>query len=388
MRASDGGAGTTAAPLRPELEAALGRRATPDGFVPFDRFMEVALYAPGLGYYARERSPFGPSGDFYTAPSVHPTFARTLAARVAEVDRALGRPRPFSVVDLGSGDGRLLAGIAKALAPGANDVRYVVVDRSPARRTAARAAVAAELGGAGGGVEEAASLGEAGPLAGVVVAHELLDALPARRLRWDGRVWKELGVRVVDRRAQLAESELTTVPPAPPLPALGTGDAGTVVELSPAAEAIVREVADHLTGGLFLVVDFGAEERELLAAHPRGTVAAVRSHRADLLPWEAPGESDLSTFVNFSRVRSAARTAGWVELGYRGQAEALAGWGFEGELARALADARSPEEEVKTRLAAKNLLFGFGGFRVLELAAPSSAAALRRLSDPSPASSS
>ena len=361
---------------RSAVLAALRRRAEPDGFVPNDRFMEVALYAASVGYYARARSPFGPGGDFYTAPRVGPLYARTLAARVAEIDRALGRRRPFAVVDLGAGDGLLLRGLAEALP---TDLDLVAVDRSPARR---------EESASSPRIRAVGSFAELGPCRGVVVAHELLDAQPARRLRWDGDRWEELGVLLGPEGWSPAARPAGTSVPGSPVPELRREDAGRVVELAPAAEAIVREVADHLGEGVLIVVDYGAEGAELRAAHPHGTFEAVRGHRAGRSPLAAVGASDLSTFVDFSRVREAARRAGWVELAYRGQAEALGAWGFESELRRTLAAATGAEEEVRLRLAAKNLLFGFGTFRVLELATPTGAAALARITSLSQAGSS
>jgi len=377
---------TAAPPLEPSLLAALRARTGPDGFLPFDRFMEVASYGAGVGYYQRPRSPFGPEGDFYTAPRVHPIFARTLATYVAEARRALGGAEPFSLVDLGSGDGTLLAGIVRALGDrgAADGVACMAVDRAPARRSASLDTVAPVARAVGTRATAAASIAEVGPVSGVVLAHELLDAQPARRLRWDGSAWAELGFRLDDRRLVPAEAALASPWPPPPLPALGAEDAGTALDVSPTAEAIVREVADHLERGRFVIIDFGAEERELLAAHPRGTVAAVRGHRPLPDPTSAPGEADLSAFVDFTRIRHAAASAGFSEVAYRTQAEALGAWGFPQELERAVRESRTSEEEVRVRLAAKNLLFGFGTFRVLELAPSASAEGRSRLTEASP----
>ncbi len=372
----------TAGPARPgpsgALLDALRARARPDGFVPLDRYLDVALYGEGVGYYRRGASPFGPAGDFYTAPAVDPLYARTLARRVAAVRAAVAPAQRCAVVDLGAGDGTLLRDVIGSLVDRgeARGIEAVAVERAAARRAAAFAAVSPVARAAGIPFDTAGSLAEAGPRRGVVLAHELLDAQPGRQWHWDGAAWRELGVRL--EAGALVPAEVPAVGPAPPelLPALGPGDAGTVVERSAAAEAIVREVADHLVVGALLVVDYGAEEGELLAAHRAGTLAAVRSHRALGTPLDAPGTSDLSMFVNFSRIRRAAARAGLVEVAYRSQAEALGAWGFTEELEGALARVRGAEEEVRLRLAAKNLLFGFGTFRVLELAAPASAAAL------------
>lgn len=362
-----------------ELVRQIGAIGGPDGFVPFDRFMELALYDERTGRYGREPGPLGAEGDFYTAPQVHPLFGRALAERVRTVRRALGRRTPFRVVEVGPGDGSLAASLLEALgrAPeGTDGLDYLLVERS--RTLAVRALERAEAAGrqAKIPVRLAASVAADGPFVGVVVANELLDAMPARRLRRDGPGWVELGVRARGSRLEEAEAPLQGPVPPPPLPSGLTEP--TVLEISPAAQAFVREVADHLSEGLFVAIDYGMEESELLAGHPRGTLAAVRSHRP-VDPLESPGTADLSVFVNYTRVRATARAAGLVELAYCSQAEALGDWGLPALVDAAVRQAGSPAEEVKLRLAVKSLLFGFERFRVLELAARASAPALGRL---------
>jgi len=361
-----------AEPPSPTFLERLARRADPDGFVPFDRFMELALYDPDVGFYARASSPLGPDGDFYTAPAVHPLFARTLATRLRAALDALPAGGPRRIVELGPGDGRLAEGILRAIGAGAAD-EYVLVERSEplARRALDRSAPSGET--AGIRVRRAPSISTDGPGAGAVVANELLDALPARRLRFTGERWVELGVRADRDRLTAAEGPLRDPVPPPSLPS--HPDPGTVLEFSSTAEGLVREVADHLTLGLFLVIDYGMSEPELLAGHPRGTLEAIRHHRPVADPLAAPGSADLSVFVNFDRLRTAARAAGWQEVAFRSQAEALGAWGFPERFAEALRAARTSEEEVRLRLAAKNLLFGFERFRALELATPGSGGA-------------
>ena len=344
--------------------------------MPFDRFMELALYDERVGRYGQGPPPLGLDGDFYTAPQVHPLFGRALAERLRTVRRALGRHAPFRVVEVGPGDGSLAASVLDALgrAPeGTEGLDYLLVERS--RSLAVRALERAEAAGrqARIPVRLAASVAADGPFVGVVVANELLDAMPARRLRSSGDHWLELGVRAVGSRVEEVEAPVRVPVPPPPLP---TGLAEpTVLEISPAAQAFVREVADHLSEGLFVAIDYGMEESELVAGHPRGTLAAVRRHRP-VDPLEAPGTADLSVFVNFTRVRATARAAGLVELAYCSQAEALGAWGLPALIDAAVRDAGSATEQVRVRLAVKSLLFGFERFRVLELSASRSARAL------------
>ncbi len=330
--------------------------------------MDLALYAEGLGFYTAGRSRFGPGGDFYTASHVHPLFAATIARHLEGVRRSLGSARPFSIVELGPGDGALAEGIVRSLAGAATSggpIEYVLVDRSEPLGLRARDRVERAGRAAGIRVRSRPDAGGEGPFSGAVLANELLDAQPARRLRWTGAGWAELGVRWDGSRLVAAESRTVRPVGGGPLPP-GETD-GLVVEVSPSAEAFVREVADHLVRGVLLILDYGMEESELRRAHPAGTLAAVRSHRTVSDPLDRPGETDLSTFVNFTRVRAAARSAGWTEVAFDRQAEALGRWGYPELLSEAIRRTRSPEEEVRLRLGSKNLLFGFDRFRALEL---------------------
>jgi SAM-dependent MidA family methyltransferase len=348
--------------------ARLAESAGPDGFLRFDRFVDIALYEPGLGFYERPGVVLGPAGEFYTAAHVVPWFGRSIARRIAREHARAGRPGRFTVVELGAGDGRLaqsiLGGLPLELGTEV-ELTYVIVERSEALARLALARLAEVAGGAE--VLRADGLASVGPLHGCVIANELLDALPFRRLVRRGSAWRELGVRRSGERYQWAESD----GPAASLPVgLPEAEDGTVLEVSPAAEALVREVADHLAEGVALFVDYGMEEAELLAAHPGGTLAAVRGHRDLPDPLDAPGRSDLSAFVNLTRLRRAARSSGLVELAVRPMREALVDWGIADILEREVSASPGGEAEVRARLAVKNLLIGFDRFVVLELAPP------------------
>ncbi len=349
----------------------LHRAADPDGFVPFDRFMDVALYGEGVGFYTGEGSPFGPEGDYYTAAHASPLFGRAVAERVRSVVAETPPGPPFRVLEIGPGDGTLGESVLNGLAQDpavAERVEYVLVDRSPTLSVRAYERVSAAGRSLGIPVKAAGGVGADGPFQGVVLANEVLDAQPARRLLWDGERWQEVGVRFTDDGFVPAAGPLRRSVPPPELPL--APEPGTLVEVSPLAEALLREVADHLVTGLFLVLDYGMEESELVSAHRSGTLAAVRRHRFVDDPLAEPGSSVVSVFVNFTRVRAAAAHAGLREVAFRRQAEALGEWGFPRLLEEAIRAAPSTEAEVRVRLAAKNLLFGFERFHALELAPP------------------
>ena len=347
----------------PAIAERLRSASDASGFVPFDRFMDIALYAEGVGFYARAGPTLGPRGDFYTAAHVHPLFARSIGRRLTQVREALGDERPFSVVEVGPGDGTLAEGVIRALGPATKSggpIDYVLLERSvPCARS--RSSAPAPLVRRPGSRSGPARVSQRTARSPVPFSPTKSWTPAARRLRWTGSAWLELGARWEGDRLVPAETTLTRPLSGMPLTPVPPPD--TVVEVSPAAEAIVREVADHMARGLFVLLDYGMEETELWSAHPSGTLAAVRRHHSVNDPFGAPGSTDLSVFVNFTRIREACTAAGLVQLEFGRQAEALGRWGFPALLETELRAARSPEEEVRTRLATKNLLFGFDGSR-------------------------
>ena len=347
---------------------ALARSAGPDGFLPFDRFMEIALYAPQVGYYEQSDSPIGVAGDFYTAPQLHPIFGETVGRHVTDVLVGLLPSENLRIVELGPGNGELAASIitevARSLRKGP-PIDYVLVERS--RRRAQTALSRSRLAAEGSRLRPRtwARLGDGGPFEGVVVAHEFWDAQPVRRFRWAGNAWEELGVRLESGHLTEAARPLppgdqrNELPPAV--------DEGSVVEVAPRVEGSLREVADHLHRGRAHFIDIGDEEAELLRAHRFGTLTAIRDHQVLEHTTEGPGEVDLSTHVNFSRVRAAAKRSGLETVSDLTQAEALVAWGIAE--VKAGWEARAPagsEAALRTHLAVKNLLFGFSRFRALE----------------------
>lgn len=362
--ATSGERGTSRDPL--ELERALQGSADPDGFLPFDRFMEIALYAPGLGYYDRPASPIGVSGDFFTAPQLHPVFAATLGAHIVQRLTELPADGPLRVVELGPGNGELTEGIVREIArsPLADrGLDYLLVERSDARAHSALARARGALDGRGPLIRRTPSLGAEGPFEGVVVAHEFWDAQPARRFRSAAPGWDELGTRWQAGRFEEAARPL---PPAEWPAGLPTdAEEGLVVEVAPQAEGSVRSVADHLVRGRAIFIDYGGEQSEILHTHRFGTLTAIRGHRVLPFPLEDPGEVDLSTYVNFSRIRAAAQRSGLRLVSDRTQAEVLVEWGLE-EVKRRWEAAADAESALRLHLAVKNLLFGFPHFRALE----------------------
>lgn len=330
--------------------------------------MEIALYDPQGGYYQRRESPFGQSGDFYTAAHLGPAFGRTLARWVLSIDAQLGHPDPFRVVELGPGDGSLAVDVADEIArrSGTPDrFEYVLIERSePLRQQAVQREWPAPASRLRRSIQS--RIGERGPFVGAVFGNELWDALPARSLIRTGGGWRERTVVWNGGRGAWGLGDRVPALGVAPLP---DDEEGTIREVSLVGESLLRAVADHLAEGALLILDYGGTTEELGVRHPTGSIATLRRHRAGGDPLEGPGTADLSVGVDFGRLRAAAGAAGLVEMAYRSQAEALGAWGLAEVADELRRGAKRTEEQVRIHLAVKSLCFGFERFRALELSA-------------------
>ncbi|HWI82413.1 class I SAM-dependent methyltransferase [Ramlibacter sp.] len=294
------------------------------GWLPFDRFMALALYAPGLGYYANQSRKFGqmPSSgsDFVTAPEMSPLFGRALAAQVADALQATGTDE---VWEFGAGSGALALQLLQAL--GAKVRRYTIVDLSGSLRARQQAALAPF----GAQVTWASELPDT--MRGVIVGNEVLDAMPVKLLARLGGSWHERGVALADPTAApgaatLAwQDRLTELrPPVDP-----HGDHDYVTEIHPQADAFVRTLGDRLERGAAFFIDYGFPQAEYY--HPQrhmGTLMCHRGHLADADPLADVGSKDITAHVNFTGIATAAQEAGLPVLGYTTQARFLINCGI------------------------------------------------------------
>ena len=286
-------------------------------------FMDLALYDPGFGYYARASRRSGAAGDFFTSVDTGPLFGRLLARQVAEMATLLDTARPFTLVEAGAGDGRLCRDVIAALRqdlPVLQRMHAYLVERS----AAARAAQAGTLNAAG--LEDFASSDTLpARFEGVLIANELLDAMPAHVV-----VMRESGPREV--YVEAAATELTAREGPLSSDAIAGQLARSGVELRPGARAEVslaalewiRTAARALTRGFIILIDYGHEAQALYGdARPHGTLASFRRHRAsnaDTATWlQAAGRQDLTTHVDFTAVRDVAEGEGCSVLGFMDQ---------------------------------------------------------------------
>jgi len=300
------------------------------GWIPFDRFMALALYAPGLGYYANDSRKFGlmpeSGSDFVTAPELSPLFGKALAAQVAQALDATGTRE---VWEFGAGSGALALQLLDAL--GDKVDRYTIVDLSGTLRARQQQTLAAHAPR----VHWASELPEA--LHGVVVGNEVLDAMPARLLVRSAGVWHERGVAWHDGRPVFAD---TPTDQRPPVDIDGAHD--YLTEIHPQAEAFMRTLADRLQRGAAFFIDYGFGESEYY--HPQrhmGTLMCHRAHQADTDPLADVGLKDITVHVNFTGVALAAQEAGLGTIGYTSQARFLMNCGIVGLMEQATLAGRS-----------------------------------------------
>lgn len=303
------------------------------GMIDFARYMELALYAPGLGYYSAGLPKIGAAGDFVTAPELSPLFARCVAVQCAQVLTLLGGG---DILEAGAGTGALADGVLRQLqAEGRLPDHYYILETSADLRERQRRCLRELPPALAARVHWLDAL-PPGPWRGVVLANEVLDAMPVRRFRRtpsgvaelmiaaDGErlVWRALtapAARVAQRVAAIEQELGTRLPD------------GYESELPLAADGWIASVADRLAAGMVLIVDYGYARREYYhAERSRGTLRCHYRHHAHDDPLILPGLQDITSHVDFTAVATAAVAAGMTVAGYTTQAYFLFATGITG----------------------------------------------------------
>jgi SAM-dependent MidA family methyltransferase len=323
----------------PDIDASrhsetLGRRIAEEiraggGWVSFARYMELALYAPGLGYYSAGARKFGAAGDFVTAPETSPLFAATLAVQVEQV-MACSAPR---VVEAGPGSGALAAGLLLELdRRGALPERYELLEVSPELRQRQAETLCSRVPHLASRVSWLDELPRR--FAGAVIANELLDALPVHVAAWTEDGILERGVALAqDGSLRWAEQPAsgTLLATARCLPV----EAPYVSEIGLAARAWIGTWAASVEAGALLLIDYGFPRREYY--HPQrsaGTLMCHYRHHAHGDPFHLPGLNDITAHVDFTAIAEAGVDRGLELYGYTSQAQFLLNCGITGLLAR------------------------------------------------------
>ena len=289
--------------------------AQQNGWIPFSRFMELALYAPNLGYYSAGARKFGGAGDFTTAPELSSLFGRTLARQIADI-MAASKPQ---ILELGAGSGKLAVDILGELEKlNALPERYSILEVSADLRQRQSELVHQKIPQLADRVCWLDALPE--KITGAVIANEVLDALPAHLVYWSNGQILERGVvsnqQQFDWQDRLPENEnLLNLARAIAVPD------DYLSEISPAARGLVSSLSERLERGAMLFIDYGFGEREYY--HPqrnRGTLMCHYRHHAHDQPFYLPGLQDITAHVDFTAMTEAAIDAGAHLYGYTSQA--------------------------------------------------------------------
>jgi len=314
------------------------------GWISFSRFMELALYAPGLGYYSAGMHKFGAAGDFVTAPEISVLFGRTLARQAAQVlQLAAG-----NILEIGAGSGRLAFDLLTELDKlGSLPERYLILEVSADLRERQRQLLQP--------FAPRVTWLDALPatFSGLILGNEVLDAMPVHLVAWHEDGIYERGVSCEDGAFRWSERKLTegelfdAAAKLAPTPRSGRGQAltlprnagegkesGMVSEIDLVARGFIASLADMLEKGVILMLDYGFGESEYY--HPQrntGTLMCHTRHHAHDNPFYLPGLQDITAHVDFTAIATTGIAHGLNFLGYTSQAHFLLNCGITDLLA-------------------------------------------------------
>ena len=346
-------------------ESEIRSRITGRGKIPFAEFMELALYAPGTGYYTRP-SGRGATGDYYTSPAAHPIFGALLAIQFQSMWQALDRPHRFHVVEMGAGNGLLARDVvdyAGKLEPKfAASLFYTAIDRRHSVGCPPRMPDNEERITAAGI-----------PLRGVVgcfLSNELVDAFPVHRFQIQGGQIEEIYVTLDE------QGGFTDVAGEPSTPLLSRAISGLRPSLGDRFRGEVnlnikswnRAMSDALERGFVLTIDYGSCSEELYAPdRVAGTLQTYFQHTEGASPYVRIGRQDITAHVDFSAIAAAGRSVGLNSLGLRTQRQFLADLGFGAMMENLRVMGLSQRDRNANMMAMLDLVKpdGLGDFKVL-----------------------
>lgn len=298
------------------------REIAAGGSISLARFMELALYGPGFGYYERRDRAIGHHGDFYTSVSVGSLFGELLAFQFVEWIEELAAANPkhslekIQILEAGAHNGQLacdiLSWIQQVRPDWSDRIQYVILEPSEGRQPSQKTTLQPFLDR----VSWRRSWPEAGGVRGVIFSNELLDAFPVHRFGWDARArrWFEWGVDWNQDRfrwVRLADAPSEEILPEIAMALLEHLPDGYVLERSAAGEAWWRAAASALWSGRLITVDYGfTSEERLVPERPSGTLRAYRQHRVTDDVLACPGEQDLTAHIDFSLLQRIGEQGG------------------------------------------------------------------------------
>jgi len=321
-----------------------------DGLISFRRYMEMALYEPGLGYYSAGLHKFGASGDFVTAPELGSLFAASLARQIGGIATELVS---YDILELGAGTGKLAADLLNSLPGAMQPNRYMILERSADLRSVQQQVIAERLPGWQDRVKWISQPPD-NPWNGVLLANEMIDALAVERFR--------TGVNGIEQLCVgYKEGQLTwRYRPAPKdldeaVYSLGLHRTSAYIsEINLHLAAWLKTVTSSLKKGVALLIDYGYPRSEYyLEERDQGTLMCHYRHHAhnDVFFW--PGLQDITACVDFTALAESADECGLEVAGYTSQSMFLLACGIDKIITRQLA--KNEQDALKIRAEARQL---------------------------------
>ena len=336
------------------------------GPIPFSRYMELCLYHPQLGYYSRTKEQFGKAGDFFTSSDVHAVFGRLLARQFDEMWRAMDSPARIDLVEFGPGRGLFAQDVMdwsrEKFPHFLHALHYTLIEQSATFRERLKERFADRIArhkvDVDGGFDDFR-----GNFDHVIFfANEFFDAFPVEIVSSEGQLYvgEDNGALLETFDAPTPEVhrylDQFSVRPA----------AGERVEAPLYALGYASRIAQIAKRGFCVFIDYGYTRNEQLAGRHRDTLKAFRQHTMSANPFEAPGEQDITSDVNFTALSAAMN--GWTEEALITQSQFLLGIGEHNQFADAFAASKLPQEQAKVALQLKHLVTPAGmgeSFQVL-----------------------
>ncbi len=293
------------------------------GPVPFDEFMEMALYYPDFGYYNQARNPIGTEGDYYTMPHLTPVFGAMIARQIKEMWEILGQPKTFTIVEVGAGNGQLCRAIQSEAAQihgFSNALEYLIVERSPVMRARAKNLVSAD-------VRFLESPDALPVFCGCVLSNELFDNIPFSILKREKDIMEIFVDYDIDFFETLRPVSDSLKPVIAALP--DSAFCGSRIEISLQALDCIRQLAVKLNQGFMLTIDYGFTGSDLHASLSQGgSVKCFHKHQRHQNPYIHIGEQDITCQVNFSMLHAFGQVSGLNTAGFVGQGNFLRSLGL------------------------------------------------------------
>lgn len=311
-------------------------------WISFEQYMNLALYAPGLGYYSSGATKLGSAGDFVTAPELSPLFGRTLAQQLKQILPSLAQS---NILEFGAGTGKLARDIMLELEKsGSLPEKYLILEVSAELRQRQQTLISQEIPHLAQKIEWLDQL--PGQFTGIVIANEVLDAMPVHIIKWQDNMALERGVCVEDNQFSwqdrpIGNPQLHAIAKEllPEINPYKLPDFEYISEINLAASGFIESLAERLRQGVILLIDYGFGRHEYY--HPQrnqGTLMCHYRHHAHGDPFYLPGLQDITSHVDFSAIANTAINAGLQFMGYTTQAHFLINCGITALLAQTSAE--------------------------------------------------